>query len=190
MAINAGTCVGVLYYRQKNGIWTVGIHNGRTRNKVTATSKLLLSHVSNAAEFYQSNPSVLIFYKTYAEYLAALKKKPKEGTPFGVRITTKVTAAQSNHACVAFLQNVYEKNMTGSDITTKKVAHNGKFIEYKSPRGNVYTTVDAAIKSIQADPGGSLLYWHYNLVPRSGGRYELALQKAINSNIVALKYLK
>lgn len=36
MAIMAGTCVGVLYFKQGNGTWIVGVHNGRTNNTVTS----------------------------------------------------------------------------------------------------------------------------------------------------------
>lgn len=192
MAIASGTCVGVLYYKVTNGKWTVGVHNGRTRNTVTNTSVLVLGHVSNVQQFNQPTPTALIFYPTLAQYLDAVKKPPNPsvGIPFGVRIATKITEPNSKHACVAFLQSVAAKNKAGTGTVIRKIAHNGKFFQYTSPRGKVYNTVAAAIKSINEDPGGTLLYVHYNLISRGGGRYDLVQETAIKSGITALRFLR
>ncbi|WJH36114.1 hypothetical protein N6H14_09645 [Paenibacillus sp. CC-CFT747] len=137
MAIPAGTCVGVLYYKERGGLWTVGVHNGRTRNTVTNPSVLILGHVSNEKQFNQPKPEALIFYPTLAAYRAAVKNPPpiSVGRPFGVRIATKVTAPGSKHACVAFLQSLPSK---GGTLVTK--AHNGKFRSYLSPGARCTTT--------------------------------------------------
>lgn len=192
MAISAGTCVGVLYFKEVNGTWTVGVHNGITRNLVTNKSVLVLGHVSNAKQFNQANPTALLFYPTLEQYRAAVKNPPKPsvGTPFGVRIATKVTAPESKHACVAFLQSVAVKNKAGNGTVITKIAHNGKFLQYTSPKGQVYNNVASAIKSINDDPGGTLLYVHFNLVSRGGGRYDLVQENAIKSGITALRFLK
>ena len=192
MAIPAGTCVGVLYYKEVNGKWTVGVHNGRTRNMVTNKSVLVLGHVSNEKQFNQANPTALLFYPTLDQYLAAVKNPPKlsVGIPFGVRIATKITAPNSKHACVAFLQSVVVKNKAGNGTVITKIAHNGKFLQYTSPRGQVYTNVASAIKSINEDPGGTLLYVHYNLLAQGGGRYDLVEENPIKTDITALRFLK
>lgn len=192
MAIQAGTCVGVLYYKVVNGKWSVGVHNGITRNVVTANSVLILGHVSNAKQFNQAKPTALLFYPTLAAYQAAVKNPPKPsvGIPFGVRIATKVTAPESNHACAAFLQSITVMNKNGNGTVTNTIAHNGKFIQYTSPKGAVFKTMATAIQSIKDDPGGTLLYFHYNLVSRGGGIYDLVQEKAIKSGITALRFLK
>lgn len=71
-----------------------------------------------------------------------------------------------------------------------KIAHNGKFLQYTSPRGQVYNSTALAIKSINDDPGGTLLFVHYNLLSRGGGRYDLVQENAIKSGITALRFLK
>jgi len=176
MAIMAGTCVGVLYFKQGNGTWIVGVHNGRTNNTVTSKNALSLVHVGNRKEFFQKNPKPLIFYKTEAEYLKALNNPPKNSTPFGVRIATKVTASTTAHGCIAFLQN-------------GTTAHNGKFIEYTAPNGTVYKNVNNAIEVIEGNPGGRLKYLHWNFKSLGGGRYELVQEVAVKTDITNLRLL-
>lgn len=176
MAIKAGTCVGVLYFKQSNGKWIVGVHNGKTKFTVTNTTPLFLVHVSNAKEFFQSNPKPLIFYKTEAEYLKALKNPPTNGTPFGVRIATKETASAAAHGCIAFLEQ-------------GKIAHNGKFIKYIAPNGSVYHNVNKAIAAIKASPGGQLTYLHWNLKILGGGRYELVQETAVKNSVTNIRLL-
>lgn len=176
MAIQAGACVGVLYFKQSNGTWIVGVHNGKTKFKVTSTTPLFLVHVSNPKEFFQSNPKPLIFYKTEAEYLKALKNPPKNGTPFGVRIATKETLSAAAHGCIAFLEQ-------------GKTAHNGKFIKYVAPNGSVYHNVNNAIAAVKANPLGRLTYVHWNLKALGGGRYELIQETVVKNNITNIRLL-
>lgn len=176
MAIPAGACVGVLYFKQSNGTWIVGVHNGKTKITVTSKSPLFLVHVSNRKEFFQSNPKPLIFYKTEAEYLKALANPPKNGTPFGVRITAKETTSPAAHGCIAFLQQ-------------GTTAHNGKFIEYIAPNGVTYKNVNKAIEAIKVRPGGQLKYLHWNLKSLGGGRYELIQETASKTNVTNLRLL-
>lgn len=176
MAILAGTCVGVLYYKQTNGSWVVGVHNGRTKRTVTSSTPLYLVHVSNRKEFFLKNPKPIIFYKTDAEYRKALLNPPKDGTPFGVRIATKVTSSPEAHGCIAFLEG-------GSK------AHNGVFIMYVAADGRVYTNVDKAIAAIKNSPGGTLTYLHWNLKPLGSGRYKLVQETAAKTNVTNLRLL-
>ncbi|MDO7904975.1 hypothetical protein Q5741_00940 [Paenibacillus sp. JX-17] len=191
MAIPAGTCVGVLYYRLVKGVWTFGVHNGSTRNTVTSQSVLILGHVSNEEQFKKKRPEALLFYKTLQEYQAALKKPPKPsvGSVFGVRVATREILPNSKHPCVAFLQTVGKKNKSGTGIVTETIAHNGKFLQYTSPRGKVYNNVAPAIQSISDDPGGTLLYAHYNLASKGSGRYNLVSETITKSGITALRFL-
>jgi len=176
MAIQAGTCIGVLYFKRSNGNWIVGVHNGRTKNTVTSTSPLFLVHVGNRKEFFQTNPKPIIFYKTETEFVKALNNPPKNGTPFGVRIATKLTASPTAHGCIALLQN-----------GTK--AHNGKFIQYVAPNGSVFKSVNNAIQSIKGNPGGTLKYLHWNLKPLGGGRFQLVQETTEKTNVTNLRLL-
>ncbi|MCZ8521891.1 MULTISPECIES: hypothetical protein [Paenibacillus] len=191
MNIPAGSCVGVLYYQEVKGSWTVGVHNGRARNASSDASVLALGHVSGTKEFNQALPPALLFYPTISAYKQALKNPPdpKKEIPFGVKITVQITAKSSGHACIAFLQNGAKRNKA-NQITVVQTAHNGKFIRYTSPNGKVYTNVAPAVESIKKDPGGVLEYVHYNLISLGSGRYRLKEERTYKPNITALRILK
>lgn len=189
MSIKKGDSVGVLYaQKDKNGKWTVGIHNGAFVLK--GSSRYHIKHAGNAQNPCDLNTRTVYFYYNRDDYLKDYDRI-KNGSLKNVRFSDLYLLSQI-YETQGSNQN-YNKNPAIAfalknqlDSQKRHVVHNGRFIRFeeKNSQGQVTNKIDdyrifrqkyPSCKSIQ-EARGDLIYAHYNLRRSSPGRYEPFLQ--------------
>lgn len=187
MILKKGDSVGILYgQKDKNGKWTVGIHNGVFIMK--GSSRYHIKHTGNVKDpcDLQQNTRTAYFYYNRDDYLHDYQRI-KNGNLKNIRISdiyllNQIYETQSTN-------QDYKKNpavafalKTELDSQKRHVVHNGRFIRFEEKNGQgkiigniedyrVFRKKYPTCKSIQ-NARGDLIYAHYNLRKTSPGRYE------------------
>lgn len=195
MPFIAGDSVGILYsQKNKQGDWTVGIHNGAFL--LEGTKRYHIKHSGNTSNPCSISPNTVYFYYDRNDYLDEYDNI--------INGESKI----KNTDYIYLLTSIYKTNIPNSNITknpaiafasrvrkgAKYVVHNGRFsrFEVKDNTGNilkiyrdysefrkVYPTCDD-LKNLN----GTLFYVHYNIKKASSpGRYEAFQEGPLGAEI-------